>query len=113
MTNSLRQAPLEVGPETYLVRANQLSLGGSVSTSMNSLVIRAAQPVIVDTGMVTDRALFFEDVFSLVDPDEVRWIFLTHDDDDHSGNLVEALDRCRNASVYWSGIVAKPKSGPA
>ena len=45
---------------------------------------------------------FFEDVFSLVDPDEVRWIFLTHDDDDHSGNLMEALDRCKNASVVMS-----------
>lgn len=102
MTSSLRQPPLEVAPETFLVRANQHSLGGSVSTSMNSLVIRAAEPVIVDTGMVTDRAPFFEDVFSLVDPDDVRWIFLTHDDDDHSGNLVEALERCSNAMVVMS-----------
>ena len=88
--------------DTFLVRANQHSLGGSVSTSMNSLVIRAAEPVIVDTGMVTDRATFFEDVFSLVEPDDVRWIYLTHDDDDHSGNLMEALDRCPNATVVMS-----------
>ena len=69
---------------------------------MNSLVIRAAEPVIVDTGMVTDRATFFEDVFSLVEPDDVRWIYLTHDDDDHSGNLTEALERCPNATVVMS-----------
>ena len=102
MNSSLRQAPLEVGPDTFLVRANQLSLGGSVSTSMNSLVIRAAEPVIVDTGMVTDRTTFFEDVFSLVEPRDVRWIYLTHDDDDHSGNLMEALERCPNAAVVMS-----------
>lgn len=102
MTAPLRQLPLEVAPDTYLVRATQLSLGGSVSTSMNALVIRAAEPVIVDTGMVTDRAIFFEDVFSLVEPDDVRWIYLTHDDDDHSGNLMEALDRCPNAAVVMS-----------
>lgn len=99
---SLRQRPLEVAPETYLVRAIQHSLGGSVSTSMNSLVIRGAEPVIVDTGMVTDREIFFEDVFALVEPDDVRWIYLTHDDDDHSGNLMEALDRCPNARVVMS-----------
>ena len=93
----LRQLPLEVAAETFVVRAVQHSLGGSLSTSMNSLVIRAAQPVIVDTGMVTDRATFFEDVFALVEPDDVRWIYLTHDDDDHSGNVMEALDRCPNA----------------
>jgi flavorubredoxin len=69
---------------------------------MNSLVIRAAEPVIVDTGMVTDREIFFEDVFSLVEPEDVRWIFLTHDDDDHAGNLMEALDRCPNASVVMA-----------
>ena len=69
---------------------------------MNSLVIRAAEPVIVDTGMVTDRVTFFEDVFSLVEPDDVRWIYLTHDDDDHSGNLMEALERCPNATVVMS-----------
>jgi flavorubredoxin len=102
VTADLRQLPLEVARDTFLVRANAHSLGGSVSTSMSSLVIRAAQPVIVDTGMVTDRATFFEDVFSLVDPDDVRWIFLTHDDDDHSGNLVEALERCPNATVVMS-----------
>jgi flavorubredoxin len=100
--SGLRQQPLKVAPDTFLVRANQLSLGGSVSTSMNSLVIRAAEPVIVDTGMVTDRVTFFEDVFGLVDPDDVRWIYLTHDDDDHSGNLMEALDRCPNAKVVMS-----------
>jgi flavorubredoxin len=98
----LRQLPLEVAAETFVVRAVQRSLGGSLSTSMNSLVIRAAEPVIVDTGMVTDRATFFEDVFALVEPDDVRWIYLTHDDDDHSGNVMEALDRCPNAKVVMS-----------
>ena len=102
MTGGLRQQPLAVARDTFLVRANQHSLGGSVSTSMNSLVIRAAEPVIVDTGMVTDRVTFFEDVFSLVEPDDVRWIYLTHDDDDHSGNLTEALERCPNATVVMS-----------
>jgi glyoxylase-like metal-dependent hydrolase (beta-lactamase superfamily II) len=97
-----RQVPLEVAHETFLIRAVQFSLGQDLSTNHNSLVIRAAEPVIVDTGMVTNRVEFFDDVSSLVDPDDVRWIFMTHDDDDHAGNLVEALDRFPNATVVIS-----------
>ena len=97
-----RQAPLRVAPETFVVRALQHSLGGSLTTSMNTLVIRAAEPVVVDAGMVTDRDIWFEDVFSLVEPEDVRWLYLTHDDDDHSGNLLEALERCPNATLVTS-----------
>jgi flavorubredoxin len=97
-----RQEPLEVAPDTFLIRAVQFSLGSSLSTSHNSLVIRAAEPVVVDTGMVTNRAHWFDDAFSLVEPDDVRWIYVTHDDDDHVGNLTEALERCPNATVVMS-----------
>ena len=97
-----RQQPLEVARDTFLIRAVQLSLGRALSTHHNSLVIRAAEPVIVDTGMVTDRATWFDDVGSLVDPDDVRWLYLTHDDDDHSGNLTEALARFPNATLVIS-----------
>jgi flavorubredoxin len=68
-------------------------------TNLNSILIRAREPVLVDTGMVTNREQWFEDVFSLIQPNEVRWIFVTHDECDHTGNLVEALKRCPNAMV--------------
>jgi flavorubredoxin len=97
-----RQPPLEVARDTFLVRAVQSALGGALTTSHHSLVVRAAEPVVVDTSMVTFRDEWFEDVFALVDPDDVRWIYLTHDDDDHSGNLLEALERCPNATVVTS-----------
>jgi len=97
-----RQLPLEVAPETFLIRAVQFSLGRELTTSHNSLVIRAAEPVIVDTGMVTNRDEWFADVFALVEPHDVRWLYLTHDDDDHAGNLAEALEWCPNATVVMS-----------
>jgi flavorubredoxin len=97
--HSPRQEPLEVAPDTFLIRAVQCSLGGSLSNSFNSLFIRAAEPVIVDTGMVINRDIWFDDLFSLVEPNEVRWIFATHLDDDHIGNLTEAIELCPNANV--------------
>lgn len=96
-----RQLPLEVAAETFLIRAITPSVGGSW-TNLNSMVIRGAEPIIVDTGMVTSRADWFEDVFSLVPPEGVRWIFITHNDSDHSGNLIEALERCPNAQLITS-----------
>ncbi len=96
-----RQKPLEVAADTFLIRGITPSVGGSW-TNLNSMLICAAEPIIVDTGMVIHREQWFEDVFSLLAPDAVRWIFVTHNDSDHSGNLVEALERCPNARVISS-----------
>ena len=47
-----RQPPLTVAAETFAIRALTPSVGGTW-TNLNSMVIRAAKPVPVDTGMVT------------------------------------------------------------
>ena len=96
-----RQLPLEVARDTFVIRAITPSVAGTF-TALNSMVIRAAEPVLVDTGMGIHRETWFEDAFSLVTPEEVRWIFVTHIDTDHAGNLVEALARCPNAMMVTS-----------
>jgi len=97
-----RIPPTQIAPETFLLHRHQGEGTAPVVVALNSLVIRGAEPVVVDTGAPEHREVFLHDVFSLVDPDDVRWIFMTHDDDDHAGNLSEALDRCRNATVVIS-----------
>lgn len=96
-----RQRPLEIAKDTFVIRALTPSVGGTW-TNLNAMVIRGAEPVLVDTGMATDRETWFEDVFSLIAPEDVRWIFVTHLDTDHSGNLVEALARCPDAQAVTS-----------
>ena len=96
-----RQRPHEVARDTFVIRAVMPSVAGTF-TNQNSMLIRAAEPVVVDTGMVTNRDIWFEDLFSLVAPDDVRWIFVTHIDTDHAGNLVEALARCPGAVMVTS-----------
>lgn len=98
----IRQAPIEVAPDTYLVRSAQPAFGAPLSVNLNSLVIRSAEPVIVDTGTIANRERWIDDTFSLVDPAAVRWIVITHDDDDHTGNLAEAMERCPNATLVVS-----------
>ena len=96
-----RQLPLEVARETFVIRAVTPSVAGTF-TNLNSMVIRGAEPVLVDTGMGIYCETWFADVFSLVAPEDVRWIFVSHLDTDHSGNLVEALARCPNAVMVTS-----------
>ena len=50
--------------------------------------------MIVDTGCAMVRDGWTSQVFSVVEPGDVRWIFLSHDDHDHIGNLEHALDLC-------------------
>ena len=70
------------------------------------MVIRGAEPVIVDTGTPANRRQWLEDVFAIVEPEDVRWIFLSHDDVDHTGNLDEALAACPNATLVcnWAMV---------
>ena len=63
------------------------------------MVIRAAEPVVVDTGMAENREQYLTDVFSLIEPGDVRWVFISHDDVDHTGNVNALMDACPNATL--------------
>jgi flavorubredoxin len=90
--------PYAIAPETFVI-PNLVAAEPGVYVPVNSMVIRGTEPVIVDTGAPVHRELWLEKVFSVVEPDDVRWIFLSHDDGDHTGGLLEALDRCPNATL--------------
>ena len=62
-------------------------------------MIKGSEPIIVDTGTPANREQWMADVFSIVDPGDVRWIFLSHDDVDHAGNLAEIMGACPNATL--------------
>lgn len=90
--------PFEIAPDTFLI-PNLAPGGPGAYVPVNTLVIRGREPVIVDTGAPVHRDLWLEKVFSVVEPEDVRWIFLSHDDGDHTGGLLEALERCPNATL--------------
>jgi flavorubredoxin len=70
------------------------------------MVILAKEPVIVDTGTPANRDKWLKDAFSLVEPQDVRWVFLSHDDVDHAGNLDEVMTACPNATLVcnWAMV---------
>jgi flavorubredoxin len=91
-------APLQLAADTWLI-PNLLPAGPDAFVPVSSMLIRGAEPVIVDTGAPVHREEWIGAVFGLVDPDDVRWVFVSHDDIDHTGNLEVLLDACPNATV--------------
>jgi flavorubredoxin len=99
-------APTLIAKDTYLIHQVQEACGQPLHVYLNSMLILGEEPVIVDTGTPANRSQWLTDVFSLVEPGDVKWIFLSHDDVDHSGNLDEVMTACSNATLVcnWAMI---------
>ncbi|MFO1267616.1 MAG: hypothetical protein U1F25_00685 [Rubrivivax sp.] len=67
--------PERIAPDTWLI-PNFAPAGEGLLLPVNSMVIRGREPVIVDTGAPVHRAQWIEKAFSVVEPEDVRWIFL-------------------------------------
>ena len=104
---SVHHAPLKVADDTWLVQQMQEAVIGPLWVYLNSLVITGPEPVIVDTGTPANREQWLQDVFSIVDPGDVRWIFLSHDDVDHAGNLAEVMEACPNATLITTWFMTE------
>ena len=84
--------PQLVAPDTLLI-PNLAPAGDDLFLPVNSMVIRGER-----TGHRRHRRpdvprLWIEKVFAVVEPEDVRWIFLSHDDGDHTGALYDG-SRC-------------------
>ncbi len=99
--------PLKVADDTYLIQQTQQASIGPLWVYLNSLVIKGREPVIVDTGTPANREQWLKDVFSIVDPGDVKWIFLSHDDVDHAGNLAEVMEACPNAKLVTTWFMTE------
>jgi len=54
---------------------------------INAFVLHGTEPVLVDTGAVVERQEFLTALRNVIDPADLRWIWLTHTDFDHIGSL--------------------------
>ena len=107
---SIHRSPIEIAPETFLIQSTNGEGHAPLFVNVNSMVIRGAEPIIIDTGGRDNRTNWLDDVFSLVEPADVRWITLSHDDADHTGNLDVVLDLCPNATFVSSWFMAERMS---
>lgn len=66
---------------------------------VNTFVLHAEQPVVVDTGLSTPDKDYLSALAGVIDPADVRWIWLTHPDRDHTGGLWRLLDAAPQARL--------------
>lgn len=66
---------------------------------VNTFVIHADQPVVVDTGLSTPDKDFVAELAEVIDPADVRWVWITHPDRDHTGGLWRLLEAAPQAKL--------------
>ncbi len=72
------------------------------SLAINAFVLHGSEPVLVDTGTVAGSDEFMSALSSVIDPGDLRWIWLTHTDFDHIGSLATLLDANPHLRVITS-----------
>jgi hypothetical protein len=81
------------------VVSDYLEVPGLGFLPVNAFVVHGAQPVVVDTGLGLPDRDFVAALAEVIDPADVRWIWLTHPDRDHTGGLFALLDAAPKARV--------------
>ena len=95
--------PYSVMPDVAVLPAH-FSLPGAGFLPVNSFVIKATEPVLVDTGMGIDSEEFMKALESVIDPGDLRWVWITHDDADHTGNLQKVLEAAPGARLAANSL---------
>src|ERR1051326_7701199 len=73
------------------VITSNFPLPGFGFVPINAFVIKGSEPILVDTGAGVQSADFMQTLRSVIDPRDLRWIWLTHTDFDHIGSLHQLL----------------------
>jgi len=80
----------EAAPSIDVI-TDDVAIPGLGLIPVNAFVLHGAEPLLVDTGTVVGSADFMAALRSVIDPAQLRWIWLTHTDADHVGSLHELL----------------------
>lgn len=91
----------QAAPDVDVVTSTA-AVPGLGNLAINAFVIHAAEPVLVDTGAVRESEEFMESLRSVIDPNDLRWIWLTHTDFDHIGSLHRLIEENERLQVITS-----------
>ena len=76
-----------------------LDIGGLGCLAVNAFVLHGAEPILVEAGTVVDRDDFMSALRTVIDPADLRWLWLSHTDPDHIGSIPQLLDEAPNLRV--------------
>ena len=95
--------PYQVLPDIYVLPAH-FPIPGAGFLPINAFVIKSKEPVLVDTGIGIDSKVFMEALESIIDPRDLRWVWLTHDDADHTGSIRKVLEAAPQAKLVANSL---------
>jgi glyoxylase-like metal-dependent hydrolase (beta-lactamase superfamily II) len=98
-------APYQGAPDVHVFPAN-LSMPGIGVLPINAYLLMAEEPVLIDTGIGVDTEDFIAAVSEVVDLKKLRWIWLTHDDADHTGSIRRMMDLAPEARLVTHAMSA-------
>ena len=98
-------SPYQAAPDVHVLPSH-LPLPGIGVLPINAYVLLAEEPVLVDGGLGIYQEQFFDALTSIVNPRDIRWVWLTHDDADHTGCIQRVLEAAPNARLVTHGFNA-------
>lgn len=97
------ESPYRATGDIHVLPSSEEAPGFGV-LPVNAFLIADDRPVLVDTGLATEGDDFLTTLWSLVERDQLAWVFLTHDDRDHAGNLLRVLDAAPQAGLVLNYV---------
>ncbi|HEV2766214.1 MAG TPA: MBL fold metallo-hydrolase [Acidimicrobiales bacterium] len=98
-------APYQAAPDVHVLPTT-LPLPGLGVLPINAYVLLAEEPVLIDTGIGPDVDEFVDALSSVVDPTALRWVWLTHDDADHTGSIRRVFELAPHARLVTHAFSA-------
>ena len=93
------ESPYQAAPDVHVLPNNLPLPGTGLVLPINAYVLMAEEPVLVDTGIGMDSDQFLDAASSIVDLNALRWVWLTHDDADHTGSIQRVLEAAPHARL--------------
>jgi glyoxylase-like metal-dependent hydrolase (beta-lactamase superfamily II) len=98
MTDPVLAEPFRAAPDVHVITSH-VPVPGLGILNVNSFLVEGAEPTLIDAGVPVHREGFLEALWSLIDPGQLSWVALTHDDPDHIGSLFSILEAAQNARL--------------
>jgi flavorubredoxin len=95
--------PHQVTPDIEVLPAH-FAIPGMGFLPVNAFIIKATEPVLGDTGMGMDSEEFMKALRAVINPQDLRWVWLTHDDADHTGSLRKVLEAAPEARLAVNAL---------
>jgi hypothetical protein len=101
----MMDAPYQAAPDIHVL-PSQVALPGVGVLPVNAYVLLSDEPVLIDGGMGADSDEFIDALSTIIDPEALQWVWLTHDDADHTGSIQRVLELAPEARLVTHAFSA-------